>query len=114
MNVVLCDLKMPVMGALEVPGGGRGRYPGIPVIIMTGLGTVADAVECMKKGPTTSSPKPFGIDHLILVVRRGLEKQKLQDQTQRLQRPRPGTYTAWRWSRAGCIPWSTAWPTACW
>ena len=52
---------------------------------MTGLGTVADAVECMKKGAYDFITKPFGIEHLVLVVRRALEKQKLQEQTRRLQ-----------------------------
>ncbi len=85
VNVVLCDLKMPVMGALEVLEEAGGRYPDIPVIIMTGLGTVADAVECMKKGAYDFITKPFGIEHLALVVRRALEKQKLQEQTRRLQ-----------------------------
>src|SRR4030042_3031210 len=50
VNVVLCDLKMPVMGALEVLEETSVRYPAIPVIIMTGLGTVTDVVEGMKKG----------------------------------------------------------------
>src|SRR5512139_22529 len=85
VNVVLCDLKMPVMGAVEVLEQAAARYPDIPVIIMTGLGTVADAVECMKKGAYDFVTKPFSIDHLTMVVRRALEKQKLQEQTRRLQ-----------------------------
>jgi signal transduction histidine kinase len=85
VNVVLCDLKMPVMGALGVLEEAGVRYPEIPVIIMTGLGTVADAVECMKKGAYDFVTKPFSIDHLTLVVRRALEKQRLQEQTRRLE-----------------------------
>jgi len=85
VNVVLCDLKMPVMGALEVLEQTSVRYPGIPVIIMTGLGTVADAVECMKKGAYDFVTKPFSIDHLCLVVKRALEKQLLEQQTRQLQ-----------------------------
>jgi len=50
VNVVLCDLKMPVMGALEVLEEAGSLYPEVPIIIITGHGTVADAVECMKKG----------------------------------------------------------------
>ncbi len=84
-NVVLCDLKMPVMGALEVLEQASVRFPGIPVIIMTGLGTVADAVECMKKGAYDFVTKPFSIDHLCLVVKRALEKQLLEQQTRQLQ-----------------------------
>jgi signal transduction histidine kinase len=85
VQVILCDLKMPVMGALEVLEEAAKRYPDVPVIIMTGLGTVADAVECMKKGAYDFVTKPFSIDHLTLVVHRALEKQRLQEQTRRLQ-----------------------------
>jgi len=85
VQVILCDLKMPVMGALEVLEEAGVRYPEIPVVIMTGLGTVADAVECMKKGAYDFVTKPFSIDHLALVVRRALEKHKLQEQTRLLQ-----------------------------
>ncbi len=52
---------------------------------MTGLGTVADAVECMKKGAYDFVTKPFSIDHLCLVVKRALEKQLLEQQTRQLQ-----------------------------
>jgi signal transduction histidine kinase len=85
INVVLCDLKMPVMGALEVLEETSAHYPDIPVIIMTGLGTVADAVECMKKGAYDFVTKPFSIDHLCMVIKRALEKQLLEQETRRLQ-----------------------------
>jgi signal transduction histidine kinase len=85
VNVILCDLKMPVMGALEVLEQTSVRYPDIPVIIMTGLGTVTDAVECMKKGAYDFVTKPFSIDHLCMVIKRALEKQLLEQQTRRLQ-----------------------------
>jgi signal transduction histidine kinase/FixJ family two-component response regulator len=85
VNVVLCDLKMPVLGALGVLEQARVLYPDIPVVIMTGLGTVADAVECMKKGAYDFVTKPFSIDHLCLVVKRALEKQLLEQQTRQLQ-----------------------------
>ncbi|MDP3183586.1 MAG: response regulator [Desulfobaccales bacterium] len=84
VNVVLCDLKMPVMGALEVLQEAGTRHPDIPVIIITGHGTVADAVECMKKGAYDFVTKPFRVDHLTLCVKRALEKQSLERQTRRL------------------------------
>ena len=84
-NVILCDLKMPVMGALELLEEASVRFPNIPVIIMTGLGTVADAVECMKKGAYDFVTKPFSIDHLTVVVRRALEMQLLEARTRQLQ-----------------------------
>jgi len=85
VNLVLCDLKMPVMGALEVLEEAGGLYPEVPVIIITGHGTVADAVECMKKGAYDFVTKPFRVDHLTLAVKRALEKQRLERETRRLQ-----------------------------
>jgi signal transduction histidine kinase/FixJ family two-component response regulator len=85
VNVVLCDLKMPVMGALEVLKEAGALYPEIPIIIITGHGTVADAVECMKQGAYDFVTKPFRVDHLTLAVKRALEKQHLEHQTRRLQ-----------------------------
>jgi signal transduction histidine kinase len=87
-NVILCDLKMPVMGALEVLEAVDRRYPDIPVIIITGHGTVESAVECMKLGAYDFITKPFRADHLILVVKRALEKQALERKARQLQEER--------------------------
>jgi len=85
VNVVLCDLKMPVMGALEVLEEARERFPDVPIIIITGHGTVDDAVACMKKGAYDFVTKPFRLDHLTLCVKRALEKQLLERRTRELQ-----------------------------
>ena len=87
-NVILCDLKMPVMGALEVLEEVGQRYPDIPVIIITGHGTVESAVDCMKKGAYDFITKPFRADHVVLVVKRALEKQTLERRTKQLQEER--------------------------
>jgi signal transduction histidine kinase len=88
VQVVLCDLKMPVMGALEVLEEMGVKYPDIPVIIITGHGTVDDAVECMKKGAYDFITKPFRLDHLILCVRRALNKQLLERQAREFEEER--------------------------
>ena len=77
VDVVLCDLKMPVMGAFEVLEETGRRYPELPVVVITAFGTVNHAVECMKRGAYDFITKPYMIDHLILVVDRALEKQRL-------------------------------------
>ena len=48
-DLILCDLVMPVMGALEVLEEVKANYPDLPLIIITGHGTVADAVEAMQE-----------------------------------------------------------------
>ena len=87
-NVILCDLKMPVMGALEILEVVGQRYPDVPVIIITGHGTVESAVECMKLGAYDFITKPFRADHLVLVVRRALEKEALERRARELQAER--------------------------
>lgn len=87
-NVILCDLKMPVMGALGVLEAVGQRYPDIPVIIITGHGTVESAVDCMKKGAYDFITKPFRADHVVLVVKRALEKQELERRAKQLQEER--------------------------
>jgi two-component system phosphate regulon sensor histidine kinase PhoR len=77
VEVVLCDLKMPVMGAFEVLEETGRLYPEVPVVVITAFGTVNHAVECMKRGAYDFITKPYMIDHLILVVNRALEKQRL-------------------------------------
>lgn len=85
VDVVLCDLKMPVMGAFEVLEETGRRYPELPVIVITAFGTVTHAVECMKRGAYDFVTKPYMIDHLILVVNRALEKQRLAREARVLQ-----------------------------
>ena len=88
VNLILCDLKMPIMGALGVLEKVSESHPHIPVIIITGHGTVESAVECMKRGAYDFITKPFRADHLVLVVRRALEKIALERRTQQLQEER--------------------------
>lgn len=88
IDVVLCDLKMPVMGGLEILEEAATHYPEVPIIIITGYATVANAIECMKRGAYDFVTKPFRVDHLTLVVRRALEKQRLERQTRELEEER--------------------------
>lgn len=79
VDILLLDLKMPVMGGEEVLGIVRETYPRVPVIIITGHGTVDTAVECMKKGAYDFVTKPFQLDPFLLIIRRAAEKRKLEE-----------------------------------
>ncbi|MCE5335485.1 MAG: response regulator [Desulfobacteraceae bacterium] len=85
VDVVLCDLVMPVMGAFEVLDGIKASSPELPLIVITGHGTVSTAVEAMKKGAYDFITKPFRSDHLTLIVQRALEKQVLERRARELQ-----------------------------
>ncbi len=73
VDVILCDLKMPVMGAVEVLEEVHEQKPSLPFIVITGHGTVASAVECIRKGAYDFVTKPFRAAQLITVVRRAIE-----------------------------------------
>jgi len=86
VHVVLCDLKMPVMGALEVLQEMGLKYPDIPVIIITGHGTVDDAVECMKRGAYDFITKPFRKETILITIKRALEWKKMQGELAALKK----------------------------
>jgi two-component system, OmpR family, phosphate regulon sensor histidine kinase PhoR len=85
LDLILCDLVMPVMGGFEVLEEVKTSYPDLPLIVITGHGTVANAVEAMKKGAYDFITKPFRADHMVLIVNRALEKYSLQRRTRELQ-----------------------------
>lgn len=85
VDLILCDLVMPVMGALEVLEEVKAKHPDLPLIIITGHGTVSNAVEAMKRGAYDFITKPFRADHMILVINRALEKYTLERRARELQ-----------------------------
>ena len=80
VDIILLDLKMPVMSGEEVLEKTSVQYPDIPVIIITGHGTVDTAVDCMKQGAYDFITKPAKFEELDIVVDRALEKRSLVKQ----------------------------------
>ena len=85
VDLILLDLKMPVMGGEEFLAAARPLYPDIPVIVMTGHGTLDIAVECMKKGAYDFVTKPFELDQLVLTMGRAIEKRNLERKAKEYQ-----------------------------
>jgi len=77
VDLVITDLRMPRKGGGEVLKEVVGRYPGIPVIVLTGHGTIEDAVSAMRLGAFDFVTKPINLDHLGLLVKRALESREL-------------------------------------
>lgn len=84
-NLVISDLKMPRMGGLELLEKIRDTHDSTLVVMMTGFGTVETAIEAMKKGAYDYILKPFKVDEVVHIVRRGLEKQRLISENIRLK-----------------------------
>jgi len=74
VHAVLCDLKMPVKGAIEVLEESKTEYPEVPFIILTGQGTMANAVESRMKGAYAFITKPFRADCVLMLVKCATEK----------------------------------------
>ncbi|MBW1800068.1 MAG: response regulator [Deltaproteobacteria bacterium] len=85
VDIMLLDLKMPVMGGEEVLDKATQLYPDIPVIIITGHGTIDTAVECMKKGAYDFITKPFQVDQFLLTINRAVEKRLLEIKAKQFQ-----------------------------
>jgi two-component system phosphate regulon sensor histidine kinase PhoR len=85
IDMILLDLKMPVMSGEEMLGITTEKYPDIPVIIITGHGTVDTAVECMKNGAYDFITKPFQIDQFLLTITRAAEKRQLEQKARQFE-----------------------------
>ena len=76
-DLVLTDLQMPGVTGLDVLECARKSFPEIPVLIVTGFGTVKTAVEAMKKGAFDYITKPLDNEELKCVVKRALDIRRL-------------------------------------
>jgi DNA-binding NtrC family response regulator len=79
-DVLISDLRLPGVDGQRVIETALARYPGIIAIVVTGFGTVKDAVEALKRGATDFVTKPFQFEHLMHVLRTALEQQRLQNE----------------------------------
>jgi DNA-binding NtrC family response regulator len=77
--LVLLDLVLPGLDGMAVLETIRRDEPEILVIVITGHGTVARAVEAMKKGAYDFVTKPVDTRHLEIVLGKALERQALRD-----------------------------------
>lgn len=73
-DLVLTDLKLPVGSGLDIVAAVQRHQPSTPVVVITGYGTVTDAVEAMKRGAADFLEKPLDIQRLYALVRRYLDE----------------------------------------
>jgi DNA-binding NtrC family response regulator len=77
IDLVITDLRMPGMGGEELQRKIGLENPGLPVIILTGHGTVENAVAAMRNGAYDFLTKPVNLDHLFMLVKRALANHEL-------------------------------------
>ena len=78
IDLVITDLRMPGISGEEVIAKVTGESPGIPVIVLTGHGSIDSAVTAMRNGAYDFLTKPLNLDRLILIVKRALAGRELE------------------------------------
>jgi DNA-binding NtrC family response regulator len=84
-DVVLTDLKMPVMDGLKLLELGKPRMPHTAFVVMTAFGTIDTAVDAIKHGAENYLTKPLDLDAVSALVMRAVEKAKLSRETAALR-----------------------------
>ncbi len=85
IDLVITDLKMPHMSGEELLRNISSQYPTVPVIILTGHGTIESAVQAMHDGAYDFLTKPVNLDRLSLLVKRALSNRELVLQNRAMQ-----------------------------
>lgn len=84
-DLALIDLKLPDVSGMDILRQVPDRFPGLPVIIMTGYSTVKSAVEAIKIGAYDYLAKPFTPDELDAAVEKALRQRRLLLDYRKLQ-----------------------------
>ena len=85
-DLVLLDIWMPGPDGIEVLGKIKERYPELPVIMISGHGTVETAVKATKLGAFDFIEKPLSLDKVILAIRHALDLSQLTQEYFRLKK----------------------------
>lgn len=81
-HIAVVDLHLPGMTGAELLKEIKKIHPFLQVIMITGYGTIRDAVECMKLGASDFITKPILLDHLHLTINRILEETRLKEEAE--------------------------------
>ncbi len=86
VHVVVMDLKLPGMDGLEVMQRVAQIDPKIPTVLLTGQGTIDDAVRAMKAGAFDFITKPFKADAIRILVKKAVDYYQLRQENYLLRR----------------------------
>jgi len=86
VDVIVTDLKMPRLDGMGLLEKVTDRYPSLPVIIITAHGTVATAVDALKKGAFDYITKPFEQDDLKNVIQKAVKTRSCNEEEVQLNR----------------------------
>jgi DNA-binding NtrC family response regulator len=84
-DVMLTDLRMPLMGGEELLARVRQGYPGVAIVVMTAHGTIRSAVQALREGVEDYLTKPIEVEELEHLLETILKRKRLLAETQLLR-----------------------------
>jgi len=85
-DIILSDIKMPKMDGIEFLEKAKESNPDLPIIMISGHGTIETAVEAVKKGAYDYISKPPDLNRLLITIRNAMDKTSLVAETKVLKR----------------------------
>ncbi len=85
IDLLITDLRMPKVSGNELLKKVSSAYPTMPVVILTGHGTIESAVEAMRNGAVDFLTKPLNLDRLYVLLKRAFSNLELSDQNRQLK-----------------------------
>ena len=85
-NIIFCDIKMPGMDGIEVLDKLNEMETDSAVVMISGHGDIATAVECIKKGAFDFIPKPLDLNRILITIKNASEKVSLVKETRILKK----------------------------
>ncbi|MEW6759069.1 MAG: sigma-54 dependent transcriptional regulator, partial [Acidobacteriota bacterium] len=85
-DLVITDVRMPRTSGIELLSSLTEKVPGLPVVVMTAYGTIADAVEAMRRGAADYLTKPIDQEALLLVADKAMKIGDLDRENRRLRK----------------------------
>ncbi|MEO8376657.1 MAG: sigma-54 dependent transcriptional regulator [Candidatus Sumerlaeota bacterium] len=85
IDLVMTDLQMPKLDGMTFLKRTREKYPDLPIIVLTGHGSIQSAVEAMKSGAVDYLIKPADPEEILIVLARTLEMQNLRSENRQLK-----------------------------
>ena len=85
-DIVLLDIWMPGMDGIETLKEIKAAYPNLPVVMITGHGTIESAVDATRSGAFDFLEKPLSIDRVIVTINNALNFRKLEEENRYLRK----------------------------
>jgi len=85
-DLVITDLKMPLVDGIDLIGIVKGIDAAMPIIVITAYGTIETAEEAIQKGAYDFITKPFRKETILITIKRALEWKRMQGELAALKK----------------------------